>query len=161
MTSHLTRAAALAAIGLATGVASHAESLASSASSAGLSASSAGSASSASLSDSSTSSSPARTTAAADGDYRVIDVAELADQPGMLQLTLRATTPGADRQLQFKLPRRAVEPRGIASGETVQVRNREYGLEFARSHGTAAREPFYLVLHDDWYHELPARPVSL
>lgn len=136
-----------------------AESLASSASSAGSSASSAGSASSGSVSDSlnASSNSSARTTTA-DGDYRVIEVAELAERPGMLQLTLRATEAG--HELTLKLPRQAVAPRGIAAGDVVQVRGRDYGLEFARA-GASGREPFFLVLHDHWQRELAPRPVTL
>jgi len=138
-----------------------AESLASSASSAGSSASSAGSASSGSVSDSLNNSSRGSTgTNTADDDYRVIDVAELADRPGVLQLTLRATD--TEREFTLKLPRQALVPRGIAAGDVVQVRNRDYGLEFARTGGAAGtREPFFLVLHDAVQRELAARPVSL
>jgi len=141
----------------------HAESLASSASSAGSSASSASSASSGSVSDSLTNSSRSSggTQTTADGDYRVIDVAEPAGSPGMLQLTLRATAPDAEHEFSLKLPRRALAPRGIAAGDVVQVRNHDYGLEFARADGAAAREPFFLVLYDDWQRELAARPVAL
>jgi hypothetical protein len=119
-----------------------AESLATSASSAGSSASSAGSASSGSLSDSinNSSKSSTGTTATADGDYRVIEVAELADRPGMLQLTLHASAPDGEREFTLRLPARALAPHGIAAGDVVQVRNRDYGLEFARAAGAGARD---------------------
>lgn len=139
-----------------------AESLASSASSAGSSASSAGSASSGSVSDSLNNSSKSSTgTNTADGDYRVIDVAERADRPDRVQLTLQATAPGADHQFSLTLPRQALAPRGITTGELVQVRHRDYGLEFARTNGAAAPEPFFLVLHDEWQRELEPHQVSL
>lgn len=140
-----------------------AESLAGSASSAGSSASSAGSASSGSLSDSLTNSSQSSTgTRTADGDYRVIEVAELADRPGMLQLTLRAAVAAQPAtELALRLPRQALEPRGISTGDLVNVRNRDYGLQFARSDGRAVGEPFFLVLFDDWQRELGPRPVTL
>jgi hypothetical protein len=127
------------------------------------SASSAGSASSGSASDSlSTSSKSSTGTQTADGDYRVIDVAELADRPGMLQLTLQGTAAvGEAREFMLRLPRQALEPRGIAAGDIVNVRNRDYGLEFARTDGRAVREPFFLVLFDDWHRELEPRPVTL
>jgi len=126
------------------------------------SASSAGSASSGSASDSLNNSSKSSTgTNTADGDYRVIDVAERADRPGMVQLTLQATVPGTDHQFSLTLPRQALAPRGITTGELVQVRNRDFGLEFARTHGAAAGEPFFLVLHDEWHRELEPRRVSL
>jgi len=153
------RVAAVATLCALAGFACRAESLASSASSAGLSASSAGSASSGSASDSLNNSSKSSTgTTTADGDYRVIEVAELAGRPGMLQLTLRAAD--ADQGLTLKLPRQALAPHGIAIGDVVQVRTRDYGLEFARG-DDGAREPFFLVLRDDWQRELEPRPVTL
>ncbi|HEY6512386.1 MAG TPA: hypothetical protein VI032_10425 [Burkholderiaceae bacterium] len=140
-----------------------AESLASSAASAGSSASSAGSASSGSVSDSFANSSKSSTgTQTADGDYRVIEVAELADRPDMLQLTLQATAAAnGARELTLRLPRRALEPRGITAGDIVNVRNRDYGVQFARTDGRAAQVPFFLVLFDDWQRELEPRPVTL
>jgi hypothetical protein len=126
------------------------------------SASSAGSASSASLSDSigdsSRSSSPDNRTA--DGDYRVIDVADLAAKPGMLQLRLQATQ-GEAHEFTLKLPREALGRKGIAVGDIVHARNRPYGLEFARLNDEKGREAFFLVLADDWHKELESRRVSL
>ncbi len=162
MTSTPTRLAVLALLGAALATPCQAEGLASSASSAGSSASSAGSASSGSVSDSLNNSSGSSTgTKTADGDYRVIEVAELAGGPTCWQLTLHAAAPGADRRLTLKLPRQALAPRGIAAGEIVHVRNRDYGLEFARPAGAAAREPFFLVLYDDWHRELQPHLVAL
>ena len=54
------------------------------------------------------------------------------------------------------LLRATLGERGIASGETVRVRHRPYGYEFAR---TSNREPFFLVLADAWMRELDARPL--
>ncbi|MCW5659280.1 MAG: hypothetical protein KIT60_16370 [Burkholderiaceae bacterium] len=126
------------------------------------SASSAGSASLGSISDSignsSRSSSPDNRTA--DGDYRVIEVAELAGKPGMLQLTLQATQ-GETHEFTLKLPREALGARGIAVGDVVHARNRPYGLEFARLNDARTREAFFLVLADDWHKELDSRPLSL
>jgi len=92
----------------------------------------------------------------------VIEVAELPGRPGVLQLTLRtaAAAPGAP-EFTLRLPRQALEPRGIATGDIVNVRNRDYGLQFARTDGRAVLEPFFLVLFDDWHRELNPRPVTL
>jgi hypothetical protein len=109
-----------------------------------------------------TSSKSSTGTQTADGDYRVIEVAELADRPGVLQLTLQGTAAAREaREFTLRLPRQALEPRGIAAGDIVNVRNRDYGLEFARTDGRAVREPFFLVLFDDWHRELEPRPVTL
>lgn len=128
------------------------------------SASSAGSASLGSLSDSLTGSSKSSTgnTKVADGDYRVVDVAELND--GRLQLRLRAadlTTTAAhhDADVLLALPKAALGQQGMDVGATVTARNRDYGLEFSR--GQARKEPFFLVLHDAWFKELASQPVKL
>jgi len=126
------------------------------------SASSAGSASLGSISDSignsSRSSSPDNRTA--DGDYRVIDVAEVDAKPGMLLLTLQATQ-GEPHEFTLKLPRQALGDKGIAVGALVHARNRPYGLEFARTTAAQTREAFFLVLADDWHKELDSRAVAL
>jgi len=136
-----------------------AESIAQSASSAGSSASSAGSASLRGSSDSSSGK-----TQVTDGDYRVIDVAELAERPGMLRLTLRAAEAQDGRHAEFTLdlPRQALSTRALAAGDTVNARQRPYGIEFAYAAGAAqTREPFFLVLADDWYREIDPRAVKL
>ena len=126
------------------------------------SASSAGSASSASASDSigdsSGASSPNRQ--AANGDYRVVEVADVAAAPGMLRLTLQAMQ-GEAHEFTLKLPREALGGKGIAVGDVVHARNRPYGLEFARTDAARKREAFFLVLADDWHKELQTRPVAL
>jgi hypothetical protein len=131
------------------------------------SASSAGSASVGSLSDSvkGSSKSSSGETKVADGDYLVIEVAELAGRPGMLQLKLQATTqPGDAGQVWLTLPQQALDRQGLAPGDVVSARQRPYGLEFARERtreSAAGREAFFLVLADDWYRELEARALTL
>ena len=131
------------------------------------SASSAGSASIGSVSDSigRSSKSSTRDTQTADGDYRVIEVAELTDRAGIVQLTLQATAPvvgqGERDEFLLRVPRDALQPRGIGAGDVVHVRNREYGLEFARTLPGQARAAFFLALRDDWHRELDSRAVSL
>jgi len=155
MTFTPTHLAVLALLGAAVVTPAAADSLASSASSAG--SASLGSVSD-SIGNSSRSSSPDNKTA--DGDYRVIEVAELAGKPGMLQLTLQATQ-GEAREFTLKLPREALGRKGIAQGDIVHARNRPYGLEFARLNDAHTREAFFLVLADDWHKELDSRPVAL
>ena len=149
------RLAVLTLLGTAVATPAWAESFASSASSAG-------SASLGSISDSigDSSRSSSRDNKTADGDYRVIDVAELAAKPGLLQLTLQATQ-GEAREFTLKLPREALGNKGIAVGDIVHARNRPYGLEFARLNDAQTREAFFLVLADDWHRELDSRPVAL
>jgi hypothetical protein len=93
-----------------------------------------------------------------DGDYRVIEVAEAADRPGMVQLKLRATQQEEAGEVWLRLPQQALAKRGIVPGDIVSARHRPYGLEFARAD---TREPFFLVLADDWHRELDPHAVTL
>ena len=153
----LNRLASLAMLCLSTATPCLAESLASSASSAG-------SASLGSVSDSSagSSNSSARKPTTAQGDYRVIEVAEVAERPGMLRLQLQATArPDAQGDLWLVLPRQVLAQRPLLPGDIVSARPRPYGVEFARADAANAREAFFLVLADDWHRELEPRAVSL
>ncbi|MBL8329232.1 MAG: hypothetical protein JNJ71_10300 [Rubrivivax sp.] len=136
-----------------------AESLGSAASSASSGASSAAGSLSDSVQGSSKSSSGE--TKVADGAYRVIAVAQ-ADKPGHLRLQLRAEPAPSDAsaELSLTLPEAAIAPRGLAVGEIVQVRNRSYGLEFARG-DAAGHAPFFLALNQATLRELRAHPLSL
>jgi hypothetical protein len=142
----------------ATGWSAHASSTA--ASSASDAASSTASSASDSLGKSSTSSSPGNDVA--DGDYRVIDMAEATDRPGRMRLTLQgvatAGKPGAGTTFELYLPVATLQQAALATGQQIRTRQRPYGIEFARAD---AREPFFLVLHDTWHRELASHPVTL
>jgi hypothetical protein len=150
MTSITTRLACLALLGCFA-LPSFADSFATSASSG--SSVSVGSLSE-SFRGSSDSSSPNRTAA---GDYRIEEVADLADRPGMRRLRLHALAqPGGEFFLD--LPVAALDAAGLVAGHTVAARPRPYGIEFARAD---TRQAFFLVLADDWYRELDPRAVTL
>lgn len=112
-----------------------------------------------SIGKSSTSSSPGNDLA--DGDYRVIDIAEVADRPGRVRLTLQGVTAaanGAKTEFELFLPRPVFEQAQLVTGQQVRTRQHPHGIEFARAE---AREPFFLVLRDEWYRELASNPVTL
>jgi hypothetical protein len=114
---------------------------------------------SASTSVQGSSNSSARTAGVAQGDYRLIELAAVTAQPGMVRLQLQALAePGAAGRLTLHLPQQAVDAGRLAQGELVSARHRAYGIEFARAD---TRQAFFLVLDDDWYHELQARPLVL
>jgi hypothetical protein len=158
MTPTLTRLACIALLGLATSAPSLADVLASSASSAG--SASVGSLSN-SLTGSSNSSSPKA--AVAEGDYRVVEVAEVAERPGILRLQLQATLPHSGAgPIWLTLPQQALAQRALAAGDIVSARHRPYGVEFAHAAKAATeREAFFLVLADDWLGELAPRALEL
>lgn len=113
-----------------------------------------------SIGQSSNSSSPDKEVA--DGNYRVQDVADAADRPGMVRLTMQplaaAEQAAPSGEFYLYLPRQTVDQTGMVQGAVVTARKREFGLEFARAE---TRAPFFLVLRDDWFNELASRPVTL
>lgn len=136
---------------------SHADSFASSASSAG--SASSGSVSD-SIGDSSQSSSGDKKVAA--GEYRITEVAAVAERPGVVRLTLRATAPGPVREFFLHLPAQALaiarEKHPLDVGARVQVSERSYGYEFAHA---ANREAFFLALTQDAQRDLASQVVRL
>ena len=140
----------------ATGWSAHASSTA--ASSASDAASSTASSASDSLGKSSTRSSPGNDVA--DGDYRVIDMAEAIDRPGRMRLTLQGVAAAGKPGTTFELylPVATLQQAALATGQQIRTRQRPYGIEFARAD---AREPFFLALHDTWHRELASHPVTL
>ncbi len=101
--------------------------------------------------------SSSRTTQVATGDYRIVEVTQVADKPGVLRLTLQALAPPADGEFFLYLPQATVADSRLAAGQTVGARQRPYGLEFS---GGPAGAPFFLVLADDWYRELKSERVT-
>jgi hypothetical protein len=123
-------------------------------------------ASSASNSLEASSGSSSKGTTAAAGDYRIEAVTVAADRPGMVRLALQPTANDGQREpfvrdarqpFVLVLPQRTADQQGLARGDTVSVRERAYGFEFARAD---TRQPFFLVLADAWHRELDARPLG-
>ena len=128
------------------------------------SASSAGSASVGSLSNSITASSNSSSPAdkVAEGDYRVVEVALLAERPGLLRLQLQATAPAATAPIWLTLPEKALAGRALRNGDIVNARHRPYGIEFGHApHAGQPRTAFFLVLADDWFGELAPKVLTL
>jgi len=94
------------------------------------------------------------------GDYTVLEVVTLADQPGRVRLTLQALADPSDAgTVHLVLPQPAFERSRLAAGGTVTARVRPYGLEFARAD---TQQAFFLVLDDTWHRELaPPRAVVM
>lgn len=122
------------------------------------SASSAASTSSGSISDSlaGSSNSSGGKKRVANGDYRIIQIAQLPEKAGFARITMQGD--GAENHLTLDLPAKVVEQQKLDAGGFVHVENRVYGFEFARSD---TRQAFFLALADDWYKDLAARPVGI
>lgn len=93
----------------------------------------------------------------AQGDYRILDIAELAERPGMLRLRLQAVAASGEREEFFLLlPRQAAEQGQLAQGKTVTASPRPYGTQFAAAD---TKQAFFLVLDDEWRRELDTHAV--
>jgi hypothetical protein len=97
----------------------------------------------------------------AQGQYQVIDVAALADQPDMMRVHLQAATPGATQEVFLLVPRLAAERGQLVVGQLIEAQDKPYGLAFVTVHNAIAATPFFLVLDDQWHRELNSRPVVL
>ncbi len=104
----------------------------------------------------------------AQGHYKVLDVAALADNPDMLRVRLQAvlaleTASGAEPSAPFDLllARQAAERAQLAAGHIIAAEHRPYGVAFATIDTGGKTSPFFLVLDDVWYRELESRPVVI
>ncbi len=96
----------------------------------------------------------------AEGEYRIMEVAEVAERPGTQRLKLQAVKAAgtADDEFFLYLPQQVVEQGRLAEGGVVMARQKPYGLEFAHA---KTLKGFFMALKDEWYRELQTRPVSL
>jgi hypothetical protein len=94
------------------------------------------------------------------GDYKVIDMAAVADKPGFVELHLMRVAAGADggAEIYLKLPRESAAQGHVATGATVTALQRPYGIEFAT---TQPRAAFFLALADDVARDTKMAPVAL
>lgn len=146
-----TSLATLALCAVATALPAQAESSASSA----VSDSIATSVGSISTSIKKSSNSSSKATDVAEGDYKITEVA-VADKAGSARVRLQAVADAtAEGELFLTLPQTVVDLYGLQEGNLVTATQRTYGVEFA------ANAAFFLVLKDEWYQELQARPVAM
>lgn len=93
----------------------------------------------------------------AQGEYRIVQVAQVDQRPGTLRLQLQALADaGSGGELVLYLPEVTLQQSQLAAGQVVKATPRPYGVEFAK-----ADRPFFLVLNDDWFQGLQTRPVTL
>ncbi len=93
----------------------------------------------------------------ADGDYRIVEVAAVADQPEKRRLVLQPVA-GTGEGFTLDVAQTLLQQTGLDVGRVISARNRPYGIEFALA---PTKEVFLLALEDAWLRELPTRPVTL
>ncbi len=95
----------------------------------------------------------------AQGQYTIVEITALAEQPDTVRLRLQAVA-DAD-EFFLLLPRAATERAQLAAGQVVSAEHRPYGLAFATVDAVVGNTPFFLVLDNDWFRELESRPVGV
>jgi hypothetical protein len=106
-----------------------------------------------SFSDSSRASSgPPRVAA---GDYKVVEVAAVAERPGRMKLVMQGANGEA---LTLEVPHQTLVNTPVVAGQTLTARERAYGVEFTLAQ---TKQVFFLVLDDAWHRELETRQVVL
>lgn len=91
------------------------------------------------------------------GDYKVIQVAQL--DAGQRDVTLQAVPgSGAMGEITLRVSEHAAEQGALVVGQVVRANTRPYGVEFARVDTQTA---FLLLLDDAWYRELKTVAVTL
>ncbi len=97
----------------------------------------------------------------AQGEYILIEMTAVAQQPELLRLRLQAAAALQAQEFFLLLPRQAVERGQLATGDRVLAQARAYGLAFAAVTAQGTASPFFLVLDDAWYRELDSRALSI
>ena len=92
------------------------------------------------------------------GDYKVTDIAVAQGRDNQMKIALQA--PGEDRSkdLFLYVPASDYNHSNLAVGQTVTAMPRAYGLAFYQ---VAVKEPFAVVLADNWIKELHTDIVAL
>lgn len=112
-----------------------------------------------SISDSFSASSNSAAKTITAGDYKIIEIAKVADRPDTLRMTLQALDDNNDAAaITLLVPKQSLQANRIATGQTVSAHDRPYGTEFTKAENGKA---FFLVLHDAWYRELQSNLVVL
>ena len=98
--------------------------------------------------------SSSQTKRVAEGDYKIIEIAQAP--AGAVRLTLRALAD--DAEFFLLLPQQTVAQNQLAPGHTVSVQHRIYGLQFSKAETGQA---FFLAHEDSSHRELQTVPLAL
>lgn len=95
----------------------------------------------------------------AQGEYRIVEVAEAPARDGSVRLKLQPVAATVkDGDFVLYMPHEAFEESRLAQGHVITAQPRPYGTEFAAGQ---PRKPFFLVVADDWFRELRTKLVQL
>lgn len=99
----------------------------------------------------------------AQGEYRIVEVADAPARDGSVRLKLQPVavagiTAAKDGDFFLYMPQAAFEQSHLAQGHVITAQPRQYGTEFAAGQ---PRKPFFLVMADAWFRELRTKVVQL
>ena len=112
------------------------------------------------LSNSITASSNGSSTAVglAQGDYTLVEVAAVNDQPDMVRMALQAVDRDkAENDVYVLLPAKTYLDAGLQAGQVISAKQRPYGVELAKANDS---KPFFLLVQDSLLEELKSKPVE-
>lgn len=93
----------------------------------------------------------------AEGDYRVVAVAQADTLPGKMRLTLQAMATPNDPALYLFVTRPELDQSGVQAGQVITASKRPYGMAFSPQHHA---KPFAVVLDDQWLKELSTHALA-
>lgn len=95
----------------------------------------------------------------AEGEYRIVEVAEAPARAGTVRLKLQPVAADVkDGEFFLFMPHEAFDQSRLAQGNVITAKPRAYGTEFAAG---KPNRPFFLVLADEWFRELKTKVVQL
>jgi hypothetical protein len=100
--------------------------------------------------------SSAKTVKMAQGDYKIVAIAQADGMPGKQRLTLQAANGNQGENLYMYLANAEFQQAHLSNGQLVTASRRPYGLAFAKS---GSKEPFAVVLMADWLKDVPSNEV--
>lgn len=93
----------------------------------------------------------------AEGDYKVVAIAQAARQPGKTQLTLVPVTNKDTEPFNLLVTQADFKQSGVQTGQLVHAQQRPYGMTFAKAD---SKQPFALLLDPAWKNEIKPQLVS-
>jgi hypothetical protein len=94
----------------------------------------------------------------ADGGYKITDIAAADDHPGKMRLALQADGDSRDKDIYLYVPRDDYMRADLSIGQEIMATRQPYGVAFSLGD---VKQPFVVVLADDWVSDLRSNALSL
>ena len=94
----------------------------------------------------------------ADGGYKITDIAAVDGHPGKMRLALQADGDSRDKDIYLYVPRDDYMRADLSVGQEIMATRQPYGVAFSLGD---VKQPFVVVLADDWVSDLRSNALSL